>query len=99
MNFKTMMGNLIEEEIAKIEQNGEKVKLKTLVKKRIVYTLILGAIFAALIVANNLFLAFVDLVIYFILMYNTNNVSVITKLAKQAPDTPISDIIRGDMRL
>lgn len=99
MNFKTMMGNLIEEEIAKIEQNGEKVKLKTLVKKRIIYTLIFGVIFAALLVENNLFLAFIDLVVYFALMYNTNNVSIITKLAKQAPDTPVSDIIRGDMKL
>ena len=39
MNFKTMMSELIEEEISKIEQNGEKVKLKTLLKKRIIYTL------------------------------------------------------------
>ena len=98
MDFKTMMSNLIEEEITKIQQNGERVKLKTLLKKRIVYTLIFGVIFAVLIVVNNLLLAFVDLVIYFIMLYQTNNESIITKLAKQSPDTPISDIIRGDMK-
>ena len=98
MDFKTMMSNMIEEEIKKIQQNGERVKLKTLLKKRIVYTLIFGVIFAVLIVVNNLLLAFVDLVIYFIMLYQTNNESIITKLAKQSPDTPISDISRGDMK-
>lgn len=98
MNFKTMMSELIEEEISKIEQNGEKVKLKTLLKKRIIYTLIFGAIFAVLLVVNNILLAFVDLVIYFTMLYKTNNVSIITNLAKQSPDTPVADIIRGDMK-
>lgn len=82
MNFKTMMSELIEEEISKIEQNGEKVKLKTLLKKRIIYTLIFGVIFTVLLVINNLPLAFVDLVIYFIMLYKTNNVSIITNLAR-----------------
>ena len=98
MYVKTIMNNLIEEEIEKIEQNGEKVKLKTIINKRINYTLWLGAIFAVLLVANKLFLAFIDLVIYFVLLYNTNNVSVITKLSKKSPDTPISEIIKGDMK-
>ena len=98
MDFKTMMSELIEEEITKIEQNGEKVKLKTLLKKRIIYTLIFGAIFAVLLVVNNILLAFVDLVIYFIMLYKTNNVSIITNLAKQSPDTPVADIIKGDMK-
>ena len=98
MNFKTLMSELIEEEISKIEQNGEKVKLKTLLKKRIIYTLIFGVIFAVLLVINNIPLAFVDLVIYFIMLYKTNNVSIITNLAKQSPDKPVADIIRGDMK-
>ena len=98
MNIKTMMNNLIEEEISKLEQSGEKVKFKTLAKKRILYTLIFGAIFVVFMTIQNLGLAFVDMIVYFVFMYRTNNVSVITALAKKSPDTPISNIIKGDMK-
>ena len=98
MNFTTMLGELIEEEISKIEQNGVKVKLKTLLRKRIIYTLFFGGLFAILLVAGNYLLAFVNLAVYFIVLYNLNNVSVISVLAKRSPDKPIADIIRGDMK-
>ena len=99
MYFKKILDELIEEEISLIEQAGEKVKLKTLFKRRVLYTMIFGAIFAVLIIKNSLFLAFVDLVIYFIVLYNkANNASVITALAKKSPDSPIADVIKGDMK-
>lgn len=98
MVLKKMMSELIEEEITQIEQNGEKVRLKTLLKIRVLYTLICGVIFALFLVFNNLFLAFVALVVYFVLLYFKDNVSVVTKLAQKSPDTPISEIIKGDMK-
>ena len=98
MEFKKLMRNLIEEEIANIEREGKKVKLKTLRKKRIKYTLIFGLIFLLMLASGLVPVAFIDLVVYFIFMYNANNVSVITKLAKKSPDTPISEIVKGDMR-
>ena len=98
MNVKIMMNDLIEEEISKFEQSGYKVRMKTLTKKRVLYTLIFGAIFAVFMAIPSFSLAFVDMVLYFVFMYNTNNVSVITDLAKKSPDTPISDIIKGEMK-
>lgn len=98
MDVKTMLNNLIDEEFTKIEQAGEKIKLKSLAKKRILYTLIFGAIFVVFTAIHNLEWAFIDMIVYFLFMYRTNNVSVITALAKKSPDTPISDIIKGDMK-
>lgn len=98
MDVKTMMNNLIEEEISKLEQSGEKVRFKTLTKKWISYTLVFGTIFLLFMTMQNFVLAFVDMIVYFVFMYRTNNVTVITSLARKSPDTPIVDIIRGDMK-
>ena len=96
--FKNVMAKLIEEEIANIEQSGEKVRLKTLSRKRLVYTLIFGGIFLLCIGAGQLALAFITMIFYYTMLYRATNVSVITKLAKKSPDTYIEDIIRGDMK-
>ncbi len=96
--LKKLMSELIEEETSKIEQNGDKVKLKTLLKKRVIYTLIFGVLFLLLVNANFLFLAFIALVVYFVIMYNLNDTSVIIGLAKKYPNKLISDVIKEDMR-
>ncbi|MBQ7400067.1 MAG: hypothetical protein IJW06_06395 [Clostridia bacterium] len=98
MNLKTIMYELIEEEISNIEQGGEKVRLRILYIKRIAYTIIFGILFAGFLVLNAWTWAFIDLLIYFILLYNTNNVREITKIAKKFPDTNISHLIRMEMK-
>ena len=98
MNFKTLMKQTIEEEIAKIESSGEKVRLKTLASKRILYTMISAVVFSIGLAAEMISISFCTLIVYFILLYNTNNVSVLTKMAEKSPDTPIENIIRSDMK-
>lgn len=98
MILKKMLNDMIEEEIQKIEQTGKKVRLKSVSSKKILYTVIFGTILLFLLALGQLFLALIDLVIYFILLYRTNNVSVIIKLAKKSPNTPIGNIIRGEMK-
>lgn len=97
MSVKKIMSNIIEEEISKLEQSGEKVRFKTVKKKRIIYTVVFGAFFVLFMIAELLPLAFIDMLIYFIMMYNANNARVITKLAKKSPDTLITDIIKGEI--
>ena len=98
MDFKTLISNIIEEEISALERDGENVRLKTLIKKRILYTVICGALFLLFTAATVLVPAFIVMIVYFVLMYRANNVSVITALAKKSPDTPIAEIIKGDMK-
>lgn len=98
MNLKMVLENMIEEEISSFERTGNKLRLKSLRKRRITYTIIFGIILVVLVAMDHLLLAFIDMIIYYILMYNkANNVSVLKKLAERSPDTPIGEIIKGDM--
>jgi len=93
---KKMLYNSIEEAICSIEQNGEKVWLKTLLKKRIIYTIIFYILFLFY-MSIHYSVGYVVMLKYFFILYRTHNASVIAKLAKKNPDTPFEDIIRGDM--
>lgn len=95
---KKIIKDVIEEEISNLEESGVKVKLRTLCRKRTIVTAVLGVIFAGLIVLDLLGPAFAILILYFIILYHMNNASVITGLARNSPDTPIADIIRGDLK-
>ena len=98
MNFKAILNNMIEEEFSKIEKEGKRVKLKTVTRKRVKYTLFSGLLFLMFLIVKAELFAFIDLIVYFILMYNANNLSVIAALSKKSPNTPVSDIIKGDMK-
>lgn len=98
MRFAKFMDGIIEEEIMRIEQTGERIRLKTLLKFRVLYTLVFGVIFLILMLGELMGSAFFVMVIYYILLYQTNNTSVIRYLAKKSPDTPISEIIEGDTK-
>jgi len=91
---KNIMTAMIQKEIAILEQNGEQVYMKGVVRKRIWLTVILLAIGAALVFLEiSWFFGYV-VFIYFIYMYRLNEISYIIKLAKKSPDKPVSEIIR-----
>lgn len=98
MDFKNLLNATIEGEISKIEQTGETVRLKSVTRQRIICTIISAIIFSFGLISGLFGISFITLVVYFIIMYNINNASVITKIAKKQPDTPIADIIRNDMK-
>lgn len=98
MNADTMLNQIITEELSKIEQSGEKVKLKSIRKKRIIAGSILGFFaLSYLTMAETWILSVICIAIYIFMFINCNKVKSIAKLAKKMPDTPIDEIIKGDM--
>jgi hypothetical protein len=98
MNATTLLNQIITEELSKIEQNGEKVKLKSVRKKRITSAIILGIL--ALIWFSSpetIILSVICIGIFIFINVNTDKVKTIAKLAQKMPDTPIDEIIRGEM--
>jgi len=98
MNVKSILRDIIEERIANLESDGSKVRLKTVIGRRVLVSFISAVLFLLTIWYDALFFSFVVLVICFVILYHINNVSVITELARKSPDTPIAKIIEGDMK-
>lgn len=98
MNATTLLNQIITEELSKIEQNGEKVKLKSIRKKRIVSAIILGILVLIWLSSPKTVIPSVICIgIVILINVNTDRVKTIAKLAQKMPDTPIDEIIRGDM--
>lgn len=97
MNATTLLNQIITEELNKIEQSGEKVRLKSIRKKRIISALILGALALLYFAAEIFILSIICIAIFIFINVNTDKVKTIAKLAQKMPDTPIDEIIRGDM--
>ena len=97
MNDRTLLNKIISEELEKIEQNGEKVSLSTHRRVRAI-NLIICVLFA-IIFANpqTVFISILFILIGIFRFFMISKVSIIAKLAKKMPDTPIDEIIRGDM--
>ena len=98
MNATTLLNQIITEELNKIEQSGEKVKLKSIRKFRIIAGIILG--FFALIylsMPETWIISVICIAVYAFMFFNCDKVKTIARLAKKMPDTPIDEIIRGDM--
>ena len=97
MTYQEVMDDLIREEISKIEHTGEKVILKTLLKKRMLRILLAAMYFA--------FFAWVKLWLFalgipaicLVGLFRMNNEKVVTALAQKSPDKPVSEIIAEDM--
>lgn len=89
MTVKEILTPMINQELQKYQYNGNKVKLKSVTKYRLLYTLFcgLGAI---------LFWP-IALIVYICLMSGTDNVNIILKLAKKYPDTPVDQIIAQEV--
>lgn len=93
----TLLNHIIKEEIKKIEQGGEKVRLKSVFKKGFIAVIIgvFAFLFSALL--RNIFFSIVfGLICFFMFLGNTKE-EAIAKLAKKMPDKPIDEIIREDM--
>lgn len=89
MSAEEILKPIIEQEFEKYERNGEKIKLPSMTKTRIKYTVwcVLGA-----------WLSFpIALIVYIVLMIRTNKVNTILRLAKKSPDKPIDQIISEEM--
>jgi len=97
MNATTLLYQIITEELNKIEQGGEKVKLKTIRKKRIISAIFFGAFALLYFAAEALIISIACIAIFIFINVNTDKVKTIAKLAQKMPDTPIDEIIRGDM--
>ena len=89
MTVNEILTPIINEEFQKYQNNGYKIKLRCVRKKRITYTVCcaLGALLAWP----------VALTVYIILMCNLNNVKAILAQAKSRPDVPVDVIIAGEM--
>jgi len=98
METKKLLNELIENEFEKLEKDGVKIRLKRKTTNAINYTVICAIIFLLTVIGGAFPLALIDLIIYFVLMYNNNNTNVIAKLAKKFPDKPILDIIKGEIK-
>jgi len=95
-----LLNKAISEEINSIEQSGVKVKLKSIRNKRIIYAMICG--FPALVQAlASIYFSLIFIALYICIYISTcrktSNIEVIAKLAKKHRDTPIDEIIRGEM--
>lgn len=94
MDVKQILTPIIKAELQKYEGQG-KVKLKSALKKRIIYTVICLLAAIALLPTG----AFVLVIpVYIILLKKTSNVNIIFSIAKKQPDTPIEEIIRQEIK-
>lgn len=97
MTVKEILTPVIMQEFEKYERNGQKIKLKTIAKKRTKYSIICGII-ALLGFVHPVY--FISVPIYVILMLRTRNVvDVILSLAKDNPNKPIDRIIAEEIKL
>lgn len=97
MTAKEILTPLIIKELEKYEENGQKIKLKSTLEKRMTYSItcvtiaLLGFIMP---------LCFVAVPIYFILMKKTkDNVNAIFLLARKNPDKSIKQIIEEEVKV
>lgn len=98
MGFNGFINEIIEKNFSKIERRGERIRLRTVIRLRVLYTIVCGIIFVILNFLENFSAAFYVMLIYFVLMYRANNVNIIRLLARKNPKMPILKIIEGDMK-
>lgn len=97
MTAEVILTPLITHELQKYEATGKKVKLKSIVKKRVKYSVICGIITLLGFFFPPFFLA---ALVYIFLMAKTNNkVAIIMDLAKKSPDKPIAQIVAEEIAL
>lgn len=95
MTVENILTPIIMEELAKYQQNGQKLRFKTAKNNRTKYTVfcLLGAIVFPPIST------IIALLVYFNLMKKTDPVNTIIAAAKKKPDTPIDQIIAEEIML
>lgn len=100
MTVKQILVPVIKQELKKYRDNGEKIRLKTATKKRIVRTVICVLIF---VVFNDIIyypsVTLFVLFVYACLMIKTNNANIIMGKAKKNPNIPVEEIIANDAGL
>lgn len=93
MSAEAILTQVITQEFHKYTSCGWTIKLKATREKRVKYSLWCGA--AALL----LWPMFpITLIVYILLMANTNDVKTILSIAKKYPDTPVDQIIAWEIR-
>ncbi|MBE6912709.1 MAG: hypothetical protein IJO61_08055 [Oscillospiraceae bacterium] len=105
MNFNSYMYEIVEKEIQKGLADGKKMHCKAFLKKRIIQTLIFGALLAAVIwwaslrrgLEPILFLGFPVIIAYFLVLYYTPLTSTAVKLCKKRPDDKIYEVLDEEM--
>lgn len=95
MDVNVILTQMINEEFAKIEKNGEKVVLKS---RKKYYWVCAGAILGFLVLTAIIPFAFIGSIVFAVKMAKNSNIDTVIRLAKKSPNTPIEDIIREDMR-
>ena len=96
MTAEAILLPIINAELEKYRQNGKKIKLKTIEKRTVTYTIIFG-ILALCGFAHPIYFAAIP--IYIILMMrNRKPELVILSLAKKYPNKPVDQIIAEEIK-
>ena len=90
MSIEEILRPVIEQEFAKYESSGRKVRLRSVAKKRILYT------FICLLGGCGCFP--VAFIVYIFLMSRTSKLKTIIRLAKKSPDKSIQEIVMSEMQ-
>lgn len=97
MTVKDILTPVITQEFEKYERHGYKIKLKSISKRRVKYSIICGII-ALLGFAHPVYLAVIP--VYIILMMKTrDNIGAILSKAKKSPDKSIEQIVAEEVKV
>lgn len=98
MDPKNLLRMIIREELNKIEANGEKVRLKSIYKRKFILTIALVLIALTCLREPKMMITPVVCVLaYWFIFRKYDPVESIAKQACEKPDTLIEDIIKGDL--
>lgn len=97
MTVNDVLTPVIKQEFEEYERNGYKIKLKSVFKRRVKYSIICG-IFALLGFINPGFLIYAAIVYTVLMLKTRDNVKVIISLAKKEPDKAIKQIIAEEIK-
>ena len=96
MTVQQILRPIIQQELDKYQQHGQKVRLKSAAKRRLKHSAICLPIALVLLPAPPL--AIITLIVYICLMCKTKNVDIIFWLAAKNPDTPIDQIVAQEVK-
>ena len=99
MTVKQILFPVIKQEMKKYRDNGQRLRLKTAIRKRIICTVLFAMLFIAF---NDIIyytsLMVIVLFIYACIMLKMNNTNIIFKEAKKNPDMPVDKIIAKEIK-
>lgn len=93
MEAEIMLHRIIKEELQKIEQDGKKLKFKSVRKRKLKACLLV-------LIGVLCILMFIVSIVCFVLawkLFKETTEQTLAKLIKKMPNTPIDEIIRGDL--